>query len=177
MSVQRAKQIAEIKSGLQSGEDVLIHEALGLMEKKGDASLLADVIHVWAETEDFQLKKKAENLLFSLKEKGALEELVRFIGSNENEEKNWVALNAIWQSGFNATEFLSELIDFALKGSYLNAVDIMTIVDNSDFDQDSEAVVDANIQKITQFLQDSKSEVAPILSEIRAILIDKKIEG
>jgi hypothetical protein len=115
--------------------------------------------------------------MFGLKDKGALDVLVQFLGTDASEEKKWLATNAIWQSGFDASNHLSELIQFAQTNSFTAAIDIMTIIENSEFDESQDDMVDENIKKINNFVTHSKSDIVPILMEINSILIDKKIQG
>lgn len=177
MSTKRAKEIQEIKKGLSSFEEILIHKALDSVEKKGDVSLIPSIITLWAGTDEQSIKKRTEEIMFGLKDKGALDVLVTFLSTDANDEKKWLAANAIWQSGFDASAYLTELVDYAKTNSFTAAVDIMTIIENSEFTEDMEDMVDENIKKINNFIVHSKSEAVPILSEIKSILIDKKIEG
>jgi len=177
MSTKRAREIADIKSGLLSSEEVLVQKALDKMEPKGDASLIPTLISVWEESESQKIKRKVESLMFGLKDKGALETLIQYIQTDVSEEKKWLALNSIWQSGYDASAYLSELVDFALSNSYTNAIDVMTIIDNSEFDESTEDHVDLNLKRINQYILENKSENQTVLLEIKSILIDKKIEG
>ncbi|UTW65626.1 hypothetical protein KFE94_13335 [bacterium SCSIO 12643] len=177
MSTKRAKEIADIKSGLLSSEEVLVQKALDKMESKGDVSLIPTLISLWAESDSQKIKNKVESLMFGLKDKSALESLIQYIQADVSDEKKWLALNAIWQSGYDASEYLTELIDFALTNSYTNAIDIMTIIDNSEFDETTEDKVDMNLRKLNDFILKNKSESQGVLLEIKSILIDKKIEG
>jgi hypothetical protein len=177
MSTKRIKELTDIKSGLLSSEEVLIQKALDKMELKGDASLIPTLISVWTESKYQNIKKGIESLMFGLKDKKALETLIDYIQTDASDEKKWLALNAIWQSGFNAADYISQLIDFALINSYTNAIDVMTIIDNSEFDEKNEDHVDQNLRKINEFMLKNKSENLSVLLEIKSILIDKKIEG
>lgn len=171
------KEIKEIISGLQSSEDVLINKALTKVRTKGNHTILPFLIDLWSNSEDQKIKKEVESILFGLKEKQALAFLVSYISTEVSEEKKWLALNAIWQSGFDASEFLSELLDFAISNSYTNAIDVMTIIDNSEFDEKNENMVDQNLIKLNEFLLKNKTDNLQVLLEIKSILIEKKIEG
>lgn len=177
MTTKRAKEIQEIKEGLSSSQDILIKKALDKMEKKGDSILLADVIELWSVTEEQPIKKRAEAIMFGLKDKEALKALVDYLRTDGSEEKKWLALNAIWQSGLDASAYLPELIEFAIANSFTAAIDVMTIVENSEFDEKLESSVDETIKRINSYVTHSKSENVSILTEISSILIDKKIEG
>lgn len=177
MTAKRIKEIKDIKEGLLSSQDVLINKALNLMESKGDASLIPDVITLWSETDNQQTKKKVESLLFGLKDSKALDVLVAFIQTDVAEDHKWLALNAIWQSGYNAKDHLNTLIGFSFTNSFTNAIDIMTIVDNSEFTDEDDDLIDSNIRKINDFVTSTKSDNQSLLLEIKEILINKKIEG
>ena len=171
------KEIQEIRSGLQSSEDVLNVKALSKVRTKGDASLLPDLINLWADIDNQKTKKEVESILFGLKEKTALDGLISYLDTDSSEEKKWLALNAIWQSGFNASEHLTPLIEFAIHNSYTNAIDVMTIIDNSEFTDADEKLVDSNLRRLNDYLLKNKSDNLQVLLEIKSILIDKKIEG
>ncbi len=177
LSATRIKEIAELRSGLHSSEEVLITKSLSKIATKGDSSLISDLITLWADTDSQLHKKSVESILFGLKEKNALETLINFLGTDVSEESKWLAVNAIWQSGFDASEHLSALIDFAINNSYTNAIDIMTIIENSEFSMDQEDLVDSNLIKLNDYLLRNKSDNLSLLLEIKSILIEKKIEG
>lgn len=177
MTDKRAKELQEIKNGLLSSEDVLVLKALEKTESKGDSSLIPDLIDLWANSEDHPIKKRVENILFGLKDKNALQLLVDYLSTDVSDDRKWLALNSIWQSGLDASGHLTELVDFAISNSFTNAIDVMTIIENSEFSDDIEPIVDANIKKINAKIATSKTDVTPILIEISSILIDKKIEG
>jgi hypothetical protein len=177
LSAARVKEITEIRNGLQSSEDDLIKKALSKIATKGDSSLISDLITLWAETDSQLHKNSVESVLFGLKEKKALETLINYLDTDVSEESKWLALNAIWQSGFDASEHLSALIDFAINNSYTNAIDVMTIIENSEFDVEQEDLVDSNLLKLNDYLLKNKSDNLTLLLEIKSILIEKKIEG
>jgi hypothetical protein len=177
MSAKRLKEIDDIRSGLRSSEEVLNTKALAKMAKKGDASLIPDLISLWADSENQKTKQEVESILFGLKEKSALDKLVEYIHTDVSEEMKWVALNAIWQSGFDASAHLTTLLEFAKNNSYTNAIDVMTIIENSEFDDKNEELVDENLRNLNEYLLKHKSDNISILLEIKSILIEKKIEG
>ena len=173
-----SKDIKEIKEGLQSSEEVLITKALTKVRTKGDASLLPDLINLWAETDTQATKKEVESILFGLKDKEALNALILYIQTEVSEDRKWLALNAIWQSGYDASEHLGALIEFATSNSYTNAIDVMTIIDNSEFTSADDQLVDTHLIKLNDYLlKNSKTDNLQVLLEIKSILIDKKIEG
>jgi hypothetical protein len=147
------------------------------MESKGDASLIKDLIKLWEDTDDSKIKSKVESLMFGLKDKEALPTLIDFIQTDASEEQKWLALNSIWQSGLDASEHLTVLLEFAKANSFTNAIDVMTIIENSEFDQAIEPMVDENLRLLADYLLKNKSENLEILLQIKSILIEKKIEG
>lgn len=177
MSVKRDQEIKTIREELKSFEDVLVGKGLSKMATKGDASLLPDLINLLSETDNQKHKQESESILFGLKDKEALITLIDYLKTDANEHKKWIALNAIWQSGFDASEHLTVLVDFAINNSYTNAIDVMTIIENSEFDEKNENLVDQNLKKINDYLLKNKSDNISILLEIKSILIEKKIEG
>ena len=177
MSAKRTKEINSIREELNSSEDVLVSKALTKVGAKGDVSLLPELINLWSETDNQKHKQETESILFGLKDKEALSTLMNYIQTDVTDEKKWMALNAIWQSGFDASEHLPALMDFAINNSYTNAIDVMTIIENSEFDEKTEHIVDETLTKLGNYLLKHKSDNISILLEIKSILIEKKIEG
>lgn len=171
------KEIKEIKAGLQSSEDILVTKALAKVSTKGDSSLLSDLINLWVDTDNPSTKKEVESILYGLKEKEALTTLIAYIDTAVSDERKWLALNAIWQSGFDASEHLSILLDFAINNSYTNAIDVMTIIDNSDFLEKEDDLIENNLRRLNDYLLKNKSDNLQVLLEIKSILIDKRIAG
>jgi hypothetical protein len=171
------KELKEIISGLQSSEEVLVSKALTKVRAKGNSSIIPILINLWEDSDNQKTKKEVETILFGLKEKESLEYLVSYIDTDVSETKKWLALNSIWQSGFNASLHLTELLDFAIANTYTNAIDVMTIIENSDFSEKDDELVDSNLRRLNDYLLKNKSDNLQVLLEIKSILIDKKIEG
>lgn len=171
------KVLNEIIAGLKSSEEVLVSKALTKVRTKGNATVIPVLIDLWLDTDDQKTKKEVENILYGLKEKQALDFLISYLSTEVEEQKKWLALNAIWQSGFDASKHLTELLDFAISNSYTNAIDVMTIIDNSEFTIEDDELVDSNLRKLNDYLLKNKTDNLHILLEIKSILIDKKIEG
>lgn len=176
MSTQRAKEIAAFKKDLQASSDVIIADTLNKIGKKGDASLIPDLLAIWGRSETLDIKKSVESILFGLKSTNALDVLMQFITNTSDEAQKGLALTAIWQSGYSAAPFLDQLVDIAIHGSYAHAIDVMTIIDASEFDENHEDLIDSNLVKIKEQLHAKMPETAPIVLEIKSILIDKKID-
>lgn len=177
MASKREKEILQLRQELHASTDVIVADTLNKIEKSGDASLIPDMIEVWDKTDSATIKKSIESILYALKSSAALDVLVNTLDKDFSDEMKGLALSAIWQSGFSASTHLSKLVDVALTGSYTNAIDVMSIVEASEFDEDQEELIDQNLIKIKEQLLANKPETAPIVLEIKSILIDKKIEG
>lgn len=171
------QEIKEIKAGLQSSEYILVTKALAKVSTKGDSSLLSDLINLWVDTDNQSTKKEVESILYGLKEKEALTTLIGYIDTAVSDERKWLALNAIWQSGLDASEHLSILLDFAINNSYTNAIDVMTIIENSEFSEKEDDLIENNLRRLNDYLLKNKSDNLQVLLEIKSILIDKRIAG
>lgn len=177
MANKRDKEIAELRESLKASTDVLVADALKKVEKKGDASLIPDLIELWDLNNTPAIRKSIESILYGLKSSAALDVLMECLDKGYSDSMNGLALSAIWQSGFSASAHLNKLVDVALTGSYTNAIDVMTIIDASEFENNQEELIDQNLVKIKEQLLANQPETAPIVLEIKSILIDKKIEG
>lgn len=177
MTAARQKEIQELRNGLNSIEEVLIQDALSKISKKGDVSLIADLIALHTRSDDPKIIKSTEEILFGLKASAALDVLMEIATHETNNAHISLALSAMWQSGFSATMHLNQLVLLAIKHDFQVAMEVMTIVENSEFSDEDEDDIDHNLLVLKEEILGKENPNQALLESISTILIDKKISG
>ena len=79
-------------------------------------------------------------------------------------------LNSIWQSGLDVAEELPLLIDIAASSDFMTTVEVVTVIENLEFDNDT-LLTDA-IARMDEVVEQQGDKQALLIS-LRQLLLDK----
>ena len=96
----------------------------------------------------------------------------RLTSSLANNRKN-ILLAAIWEAGFNAEEYLEDIVQMGIEGDYLALVEVLSIVDNVDYELSYDLVSDLNLS-INEWIEDNlEDDKVPLLQTLAMLLNEK----
>ena len=78
-----------------------------------------------------------------------------------------LALNAFWQTGFNSHENMDKFVTAAIKGSFMEAFEAYTIIDNLEGPFEEENIMEAQLVLKSYFsMANEDEEKFPIMKNI-----------
>jgi len=145
---------ASVITDLKSNNETLALKAIEKLKKGADASYISDILTALSATTEVGIENGISQLLFDLKDKLALEELVNQLGNETFSEIRVLMLSACWQSGADLSHRLPDFITVASTGTYMECLEVLTIVENWETIKDQE-MLDNEIIRLRSYLTES----------------------
>jgi hypothetical protein len=121
---------ASVIKDLKSNDEAFALKAIEKVKKGGDATMINDLLTALAETTEVGIENSISQLLFDLKDKGAIERIVNQLQNQAYSDIRVIMLSACWQSGIDVSHRLPELITVVSTGSYMECLEVLTIAEN-----------------------------------------------
>lgn len=123
-------QRKDVLTDLYSGDEKRVDAALSTIKQKGDASMVSDLLQIVVGSENEHTVNAVWQLLFTLKDEEAVNALIDFLKDEQFEGIRVMILTACWECGLDTSHRLSDLLNVALEGHYLEVLEVLTIVEN-----------------------------------------------
>lgn len=127
--ISKTTRAAVIKD-LKSNDEAFALKAIEKVKKGGDATMINDLLTALAETTEVGIESSISQLLFDLKDKNAVEEIVNQLKDPAFADIRVIMLSACWQSGIDMSHRLPDLITVVSTGSYMECLEVLTIAEN-----------------------------------------------
>jgi len=158
----RVKKLTAIKADLLSNDEDVVLKAIKGVKDHGDASVIEPLLLVLNRMDDLEVQREIRKLLFSLKDNKTVPELIRLASTPAYSEHGQLLLSAIWESGLDASEQFTPLIELAKQANYEQLIEIMTIVDQIALGEDqaeNEEAIRVLTEHIAKHAKDERSQL------------------
>ncbi|MDB4088713.1 hypothetical protein N9544_03720 [Flavobacteriales bacterium] len=142
---------------LTSKDNKILMSALKRVRSKGSEKVIPSIFNIIENNEDELIKNEARKIILELKSTASIPFLLEQL-NNEKEEMRLLALNAFWQTGFNSHENMENFVTAAINGSYMEAFEAYTIIENLDGPFEEENIMEAQLVLKTYFSKASEDE-------------------
>lgn len=139
---------------LKSNDEIIALKAISKLQKAGDSSFIIDILEALSSTTEIGIESAISQLLFDLKDKEAVEELVNNLINPAFFDIRLIMLSACWQSGIDLSHRLPEFITVASTGSYMECLEVLTVIENWDAIADQDMLENETI-RLKAFLNES----------------------
>ncbi|MDB4655851.1 hypothetical protein OAE48_03290 [Flavobacteriales bacterium] len=172
--ISKTKRASVIKD-LKSNDEAFALKAIEKVKKGGDASYINELLIALTETTEVGIENAISQLLFDLKDKEAVEEIVNQLVNPTYDDIRVIMLSACWQSGMDLSHRLPDLVTVVSTGSYMECLEVLTIVENWEGIPNQE-MLDLEIIRLKSFLTESdKPEndemIFSIIEELEKFLV------
>ncbi|MCF8461375.1 MAG: hypothetical protein K9G46_11680 [Flavobacteriales bacterium] len=127
--ISKTNREAVIKD-LKSNDEAFALKAIEKIKKGGDATYINDLLKALVDTTDTGIENAISQLLFDLKDKEAVEEIVNQLANPNFADIRILMLSACWQSGIDLSHRLPDFITVASTGNYMECLEVLTVVEN-----------------------------------------------
>ncbi len=148
------KDRPEVSKSLKSNDEAIALKAIEKVKKGGDASFIPELLTVLTETSEVGVESAISQLLFDLKEVSGVEAIVNELTNPAFIDIRVIMLSACWQSGMDISHRLPDLITVASTGSYMECLEVLTIIENWETISDQE-MLENEILRLQAFLSES----------------------
>lgn len=158
---------------LQDKNSAVVLKGIDAARNHGNIKVFPFLLDVVLNHHDDTVVYEAKNLIFDTKDVKALPMIMeRLTSSLSNNRKN-ILLAAIWEAGFNAEEYLEDIVQMGIEGDYLALVEVLSIVDNVDYELSYDLVSDLNLS-INEWIEDNlEDDKVPLLQTLAMLLNEK----
>lgn len=154
MSKLNTEKRAALVTDLMSENETIALAAIEKVKKSGDAAMVPSILKALASTKEISIENALSQLLFDLKDKEAVEELVNQLQNPEFSEIRVLMLSACWQTGMDMSHRLSDFITIACTGTYMECLEVLTVIENWETIKDQDMLENETI-RLKSYLSES----------------------
>ena len=160
MEVQKKndKLVADLLLDLASKDMKILASALKRVRSKGTEKVIPSLISIIENCEEANLAQEAKNIILELKSTASIPYLLEVLENHENSEIRELVLSSFWQTGFNAHQHIEKFVTAAIKGSYMEAFEAYTVIDNLEGPFDEEPIMEAQLVLKSYFATDNEED-------------------
>ena len=166
------KKVAELLNQLQKADSKAQIQAIKDLKIHGNQTAIEPLVRCYVESTNNVVKSEIENLLNTLKVNDVQEAVIDCLSNPEFETAYQMILSSIWNSNLDYSDYLNEIVETAVNGDFMMAMECLTIFENMEFSLSEEKVMPALVT-INQYLNDNHGEESPkhdLLSEVAVFL-------
>jgi len=168
-ATKKSQVIAQIILDLNSDKEETVLKAIIKTRSKGSSQVIPNLFDAYLKG-SAKVKHEITLLVNELKSTDTLEPLVDQLES-EHEELRILAMGAIWNSGFDAGDYVDVVIQTAINGSFMEAFEALTIIENMEPPfEDEEVILNAQFMLKEYFSEPRESEKDNLLRTITSIV-------
>jgi len=149
-----------------------VMKALKTIQKEGSADEIEPLMDVFVKVSDGPVKTELEKMLTSMKVKGGDTAFLNLLEAERFQAHQAFILSNIWNLGYQPVEHLDIIVKVGLKGDYMTAFEVLTIIDNLEPPFDMDAIAVASLE-VDDYLEESRGHERDAVIEQIKVLLDK----
>jgi len=134
----------EFIDGLENKDAAIVFKTLEKIENKGNADLIAPIIHAGIKWQERKIQDVIQRILFGIKISAAHPIMLEELKNMEANPFRKVLISAIWEAEINSLDDLDTFVRIAIEGDLYEAIECLTVIE--------EAVGALNEEKIMESL-------------------------
>lgn len=158
---------------LKDQNGIKFANTLKLLKNEGHVSILRDLIRL-LQAKDQEECKLILDFLCDLNDSAATNEIVNILREEEFLNIRQPLLTTLWNSKLNYSNYLPEFVEIAIEGSFMEALDCLTILEAMEGPFEERHILEAQLF-LKEYLEDKSPkdpQKAAIMSEIALFLKD-----
>lgn len=164
------KIVEDLIVDLKSKDNKILTSALKRVRSKGNEAVLPYLFKLTDADVAQTVKDDARAVILELKSTAAIPFLLEVL-EGDNAAHRELALAAFWNSSFNAKEHIDKFVKAAIKGTYMEALEAYTVIENLDGPFDEVVIIEAQLLMKQYFSEHKeKNEKYELLVSIVAAL-------
>ena len=139
------KIVEDLLLVLASNDPKTLTSALKRVRSKGNEKVIPALFKLIEKNEEESIVEESKNIILELKSTAAIPYLLKELETNKNSSTRELVLNSFWQTGFNAHEHMDKFVKAATKGTFMEAFEAYTIIDNLEGPFEEESIMEAQL--------------------------------
>ncbi|MDC1194246.1 MAG: hypothetical protein P8M61_00055 [Crocinitomicaceae bacterium] len=169
-----SSKIKQLVSDLFQKDEKKVIKTIVLLEGDGDASVIHSLCELYLENKSEKINGKLIEFLSKLNDSSAMKEMIEVIRDEKFAKVRQDLLNTMWQSKLDYSPFLADFVAIACDGSFLEAFECMTIIDNLDGPFEESQTLESQLY-LKEYLETEKGKDKQrdeIVSDIAVLIKD-----
>lgn len=154
------KKVLELLKKLNNEEPKEVIKAIKSLKVHGNESSIEPLVFLHSKTANNAIKGEIEDLLNTIKSTKVPPFVIKCLGNESYQNSHQALLCSIWSSNLDYTNYFTEIVDTAIKGGLMEAMECLTIIDNIDSTLSEEKILDA-IVNLNSYLNDESGSEDP----------------
>ncbi len=164
------KKVEALMADLHSTDLAKVLAALKKVPEAGNATLITPLLRTYLAWNNQEVRGAVEKILGELKTQTAVPELINALEDPAFDDLRALIISSFWHSGIYPSNDMDVLIKNAIRGDYMVAVEVVTVLENTDEFTDPDMVQQAMLD-IDDFLdQNPDAEHSPVLDQLKSVL-------
>ena len=152
-----SKKIKQLISDLFQKDDKKVIKTIVLLEGEGDATVIRPICELYLENRSEKVNGKLIEFLSKLSDSSATPEMIEVIRDETFAKVRQDFLNTMWQSKLDYSPFLADFVAIACEGTFLEAFECMTIIDNLEGPFDESQTLESQLY-LKEYLETEKGK-------------------
>ncbi len=155
-------------------DTVKVKKALSKVKRDGRAAHFPALMDLYVKSGEGPIKDELVQMLQETKLEGADEVLVGLLEDERFKDHQGFILTCIWNSGYQPVEHLDVITGAALRGDYMTAFEVLTVLENLEPPFDMDVLTVAHLDISDHLESEDPDEKTAILEQIRDVLEQMK---
>lgn len=140
------------------------------LRESAHPEVIPALIERWQRAQNDDIRQEIFSFLVDIKNQDSLQQIFNAIIDEKYREQRIELLSILWQSSLDASHYIDELVELAIRGDYLTIIEVSTIVENLDnsFNEDHVLDMNYNIQEV--LYEESNQDRRVILQNLAKII-------
>lgn len=174
-------KVKDIIAAFVSKEEAKADKAIKAIKADGNSTTIIPMIHYLASTKNNDHTKEIIEILSSLKDTSAVDEIMQALRDEELLNIRQPLLSTIWNTQLDYTPYFADFVAIACEGDFLEALDCLTIIENMPSQIEERHLLEAqwHLKEYHEDQEPKEERKQQIISEIAQFILDteRAIEG
>ena len=166
------KKIKTLIADLRPGDEQRQLQAIKGLKVHGDHTVVKPLLDVLLNTDSENVRKEIISVLNTVKLTSVPPVIASALTNANYKPIRQILLSSIWNSGLDYREYLKEIVIAAVQGEMMDALECITIIENTEGEFSEEQLYDAQLV-LKEYLVENKDDISPknnLLFEISQLL-------
>lgn len=177
MSVTNKPQKLKIRrllEDLNSGNETKISSALKALQLNGDSSVLNPIADLLKTDISAKNRQEIVDFLSCLNDSSTIDSMIEIVKDSNYLSIRQELLSTMWNNKLDYTYFLPEFVEIAVEGSFMEALECLTIIENLEGPFEERHILESQLH-LKEYINDKSPkdpQKAQIMSEIALLIKD-----
>ncbi|MFD1552237.1 hypothetical protein DNU06_11615 [Putridiphycobacter roseus] len=135
------KKVSELLGKLNDSEPKEVIKAIEALKLHGNEMIIEPLVKLHVSTSNNAIKSEIETLLNTIKSTKVPPYVIACLQNKEYQSAHQILLSSIWNSNLDYTPYLEDIVNTAIAGDLMEAMECITIFENLEAELDEEKIM------------------------------------